>query len=184
MPSMSWGSLLESHLWFDWLAIIFVVTGLGLGLKRGLMRELVLIAEFCAIIYVTMEYSGFLAEKFHGNFPEPLLAYDKFLIFIALAIAAWFAVSFLDRMMKAWIKTEMIAPIKTAGGAIFGCLHYLLVVSMLAQALLLFPSEEVQAAFKPGASRFGGLIAALAPAVHDHMDRFVRALGEQMTQLS
>jgi len=124
---------------------IFVLTIIGLfailGMRRGLVEELLKIIGLFVAVLVALEYVHSVADLLANRFntaPENLTILSFILIVVLVMICFRVAAALLKRVMR----FAMLGWLDRAGGAIFGGVKALIILSLLLWALLLLPRNR------------------------------------------
>lgn len=162
-------SSLAGAAWIDWIAVFGVFLGFIWGVKQGIMRMIVEIAELMLVIFLVMlvykNLAGFLSNILGSGaykVAEPIA------FFLTTAIV-FLAVAFIDSFLKKLMHTEVVAPLRILGGAILGMIHSILLLGLLTQAVLTWPFWGTKKVFEPGNSKFGSALRVVVPVVFDLM---------------
>ncbi len=164
----------------DWVVIVFVGWGVIYGMKRGLMREIVLCLETAAIAYVLFEYFGPMADGLQTEFPVFSKVYADMIAYILILVGLVIVMKFLDAVIfSRCLQTSLPAPLRILGGAFFGAVHFAILLSLLCQACLLVPVASLQNVFREGNSHYGSRISKIAPDVYEGVGKGVRFVASQ-----
>ena len=111
--------------WLDILILIFLGISVIMGLRKGLIKSLVPLV--CMIIAIPLAgvASGPVAEKLGDNSWSHVAAFIIIwaVVYIAVAVGAWFLQKIMDIMLMGWIDKF--------GGAVFGLAAGWLLCSMM-----------------------------------------------------
>jgi uncharacterized membrane protein required for colicin V production len=165
--------LLASLTWIDWTVIAFLFVGLFYGMKKGLMREIAVVFEMFVITYIVFQYYGPLADFFESHVPALSSIYAGAFVYVVILMALFFICRLLDSLLQKWLKTTLVAPLRVLGGALLGAVHFLILLSLLCQAVLLMPVHSVRKVFTAGNSYFGFQVSKLAPDIHADIQQAV-----------
>ncbi|MFA7002025.1 MAG: CvpA family protein [Candidatus Omnitrophota bacterium] len=174
---------LMSFEWIDWLVVSMVLLGILAGMRKGLMREIVLVFEMFIITYILFEYYQTLAFYLESRIPFLGELYAGAVVYVVILFALMFAVRLIDALTRKWIQTTLVSPLRILGGATMGAVRVLLVLSLLSQVFLLVPLKTVQRVFEPGNSRFGYQVSKLAPDIHENIHLAVNLMTPQWKRL-
>jgi uncharacterized membrane protein required for colicin V production len=165
--------LLASLTWIDWSVIAFIFIGLFYGMKKGLMREIAVVFEMFIVTYIVFQYYGPLADFLESRIPALSSVYAGAVVYVVILAALFFILRLVDSILQKWLKTTLVAPLRILGGAILGVVHFLILLSLLTQTVLLMPVQPVRKVFTPGNSYFGYQVSKLAPDIHAGMQQAV-----------
>lgn len=152
--------------WMDWVIVSGIILGALYGMKRGIASRLAGIFQVALIIYFVFEYQKPLKLFLFNR--APFIPRDSVpaIAFISIALSLWILTGILFKILSRFFHTESAKPLDLAGGALFGMLHFVLVLSLIGQAVLLFPFAGLKNALGPGGSLTGPSLVKIAPAVH------------------
>ena len=162
-----WRTLLARFQWVDWFTMAFGLIGMIYGMRRGLMREIIEILELVIIIFLIFTYSPTTTALFDTYLPQMTHRAIQPLGFILTTAFFWFAIAFIDGYLRKAVHAKMTGLVRTAGGALFGALHFIIIWSVISQALILMPMPYLTKLYEPGNSVSGEKIKNLAPKIHD-----------------
>lgn len=164
--SIVWKSFLGHFQWIDWLALFFVIGGVIYGIRKGLMGEVAEIVELTIVICLVhgnYEKLIFFLDKNFGQLPSESL---PVISFIVTATLVWFVVAYIASRLKSLVHTETSTFLRMLGGALFGAVHFILLLSFLLQALYLMPLRATKKIFELGGSLSGYYLARVTPSLY------------------
>ncbi len=174
-----WHAFFTHFQWLDWITFVSVLLGLFMGMKKGLLREMVEIFELLIVITIVFEYTPEIAFLLKTGWTKISEGYARALAFFLLAVAVLLAVHFLDKIMQNWAHTQMIAPLRMVGGALLGGFHVLLLLSFFSQPILAIPVPAIRHLYQPENSLVGYGLSFLAPKAHQEMMQPIRLLQQK-----
>lgn len=158
-------SVMAHFEWLDWVTAVIVMVGIVYGARRGLMREIVEILEMILITILVLLYQKPLASLFGIYLSFIHAASIPAVSFILLASAIWGLVIFIDGHIKKWLHAQLPVWLKTAGGALLGAVHFLIIWSFLSYGILLLPLPKLRKNYDSGQSYSGVLVKEIAPKI-------------------
>ena len=160
-------SALRSFSSFDWIVLIALFWGLIQGSRKGFGDMFGRLLGTFLVTMLTLSFYSGGAVYLHANLPVlPLKVAEPFVFFL-LSVFLWISVSLCINVCGKFIKIKVLGFSETWGGMVFGGLRMMLLLSFIAQFLLLLPIEPVQQSFKQGRTYTGSSISRFAPALHE-----------------
>lgn len=158
-----WSRLFEGFCWFDWLLFLFCFVFIVVGLARGFGFFLPKLVRLIVLIFSTLLIGAWLASWVSGHltffkpgFWNPLF----FLLILSLTFAGMQKLS----KLRAAKKTPFFHPFwDRLLGALTGFFFAFLLMSFIAQFLVLLPSSSVKHLYGRGGARYGVLVKEFAP---------------------
>lgn len=173
-----WRSLLMRVQWVDWFTLGFVLLGIVYGSRRGLMRELVEILELILIVFLTYKYKdsvlGFV-KAIVPSFTERTL---ESVCFIITGLFFWFLIAFADGYLQKAVHSKSTPSLKWFGGAVVGVFHFLIIWSLISQALISVPFFSLARLYEPGNSLTGQTVNQIAPLIYQAINDPAKLLPE------
>jgi len=151
----------------DWAAVLAVFFGVAWGSRKGASEMFGKTGGMILIGVIVLSCFNHLAATFMGIVPSLLEAVARPMAFFLLSIFVWLSVSWSINVLGKFFHVEAHGVLKTFGGALLGVVFFLLLLSLIAQFLLLFPSKGIQKVFSEGRSFSGATIARIFPRVRE-----------------
>ncbi|MBI3307303.1 MAG: CvpA family protein [Candidatus Omnitrophica bacterium] len=167
--SVVWQSFASHFQWVDWVTAVFVLIGLVMGFKNGMMEELGGIVEVAIVNFLVFEYAEFIEKLIRSHAAVIPANAAKGVSFMVLAPLAWFVISWISSLFKNLFHADVAPPLRHLGGMAFGVVRLLIFLSFFSQFLLLLPYEQVKRSYAKGQSYSGEYVAQLAPKLHEVM---------------
>ncbi|MED1490473.1 CvpA family protein [Bacillus smithii] len=174
----------------DLLLALFLISGIVIGLKRGLISQLfhmtssilALIAAYAAHDAVAARLSGlFPAPSLDGNGSSGLLFFahavnvDKLfygaIVFVIIFVAVKIALSFLASMLSIVANLPVIRQFNMIGGGILGFLEIYVVLLVLIVLGTFLPVDSIQAQLQQ--SVIAGAMINHTPIVSDYVKQLI-----------
>lgn len=150
--------------WVDWITVACLVVGAVYGLRKGLLRMFVEIAELLIIIYLIIEYGDMVGEKISAFFPKLSLWIIQVFVMTAGCILLGLVVSLIDKVFQKWVHANLVTPLKMIGGALCGCFYFLLIWSLCVHIMLIPPQgQQIRTQYVPPASKTGTTVIKIVP---------------------
>jgi uncharacterized membrane protein required for colicin V production len=159
-------SVLQSFQPIDWIFLFLILWGLGQGSRKGFCEMFGKLLGIFLISMLTLSFYGRVAAFLSSNISFLSLSAAKPFALFLLTIFLWLSVSWCLNIFGKFFKMEAQGMLKTLGGMVLGGARMMLLMSFLAQFLLLLPIDAVQNTFKPGHTYTGYTIARLVPDLH------------------
>lgn len=119
--------------YLDFIILIPLVWGAWKGFQRGLVFEIAMLIGLILGIYLAFKFSSLvetlIAEYFNGSSILPYVSF--FLIFISVIIL----MVMLAKLLEAVLKITALNPFNKIAGALFGCIKFALVLSIILSLL-------------------------------------------------
>ena len=144
----------------DIIIILLLVMGFLLGLRRGLVLQLVKLASFIIASLVAYWYSKDLAPALQKIIPYPFkqevnvpnwidansmeTVFYQAIAFIALFIITKIALTLLGQLLNMFTEIPVLKQINALGGAILGFLEVYIILFVLIVVGTILPIEQVQ----------------------------------------
>ena len=155
----------------DWIIVIALLWGLLQGSRKGFSDMFGKLLGVFLVSMLTLSYYKGAAAYLNGSLPALSPEAAEPFSFFLLAVFLWLSISWCINVFGKFLKIEAQGILKTWGGMVLGVLRMLLLLSFLAQFLLLLPIEPVQQIFKQGRTYTGHAISRFAPALHSVVSR-------------
>ena len=159
-------SALKSFSPFDWIFLIVIFLALLQGSRKGFSEMFGKLLGIVLVSMLTLSFYPDTAQRLSGIIPVLSVQVTEPIAFFMLAVFLWLSVSWSLNIFGKFFKVEAQGFLKTLGGSIFGVLRMLLLISFLAQFLLLLPVDPLQEIFKPGRTFTAHTVSRLAPDLH------------------
>lgn len=170
-----WQAMMSRWGFLDAFVLIFLLLGILYGIKKGLLRICVEILQLIFIFWLVYGNYKTVSHLVKHNLPLfPWNSADALSYFFLLA-AVWAAVLMIDGSLQKWVRADTWAPLRAAGGAVFGLLHIGLVLSMLVNGLMLLPIKPLREFFGYGDSNAAPFVLRLAPEIYEYILRILEA---------
>ncbi len=159
-------SLFGNFQWVDWVTIAFVIIGLIYGIKQGFFRCLAVTFETCLVLWIVFA----LEKKFTAilvtnmTFMKETAIRPAAYLFLILLVSA--GAMLLDGRIKNLFHTKLTGSIKYTGGAIFGVVLLLLMLSLISKFMMLLPIAALHKPYQKGGSKTGEIVLSVAPTVY------------------
>ena len=159
-------SALQSFSPMDWIILVAIFWGLIQGSRKGFSEMFGKLLGILLVSMLTMSFykSGAVALHAHLSFLSVKVAEPC--VFFLLSIFLWLSVSWCINLFGRFLKVEAQGLLKTLGGMLLGGVRMVLLLSFIAQVLLLLPVKPLQELFKPGNTYTGYTIARVVPDLH------------------
>jgi uncharacterized membrane protein required for colicin V production len=160
------GSALQSFALSDWVFLCVIFWGLVQGSRKGFSDMFGKLLGIFLVSMLTLSFYPSGASYLTANLPAlPQQVAETFSFFL-LAVFFWLSVSWCINVFGKVLKVEAQGILKTMGGSLLGVFRMLLLLSFLAQFLLLFPIKAVQQIFEQGRTYAGYTISRFVPDLH------------------
>ncbi|OGX11831.1 MAG: hypothetical protein A2351_00255 [Omnitrophica bacterium RIFOXYB12_FULL_50_7] len=160
------GSVLQGFSASDWTFSVLIFWGAIQGSRKGFSDMFGKLLGVFLVSMLTLSFYKIGAEKLVSFLPVFSVKVAQPLSFFLLSVCLWFVVSKGVDIFGKFFKIEALGILKTLGGMAFGILKMLLLLSFIAQFLLLLQVEPIQNVFSPGHTYTGYTISRFAPDLH------------------
>jgi uncharacterized membrane protein required for colicin V production len=157
-------SALQHFSIIEWIFLCAILWGLIQGGRKGFTDMFGKLLGIFLVSMLTLSFYEAGAANFLSLLPIKIA---QPIAFFLLAVFFWVSVSWCINIFGKFFKVEAQGFLKTVGGVIFGVLRMILLLSFLAQFLLLLPIESVQQTFKQGRTFTGYTISRFVPDLHE-----------------
>jgi len=168
------GSALQSFALTDWVFLCAIFWGLVQGSRKGFSDRFGKLLVVFLVSMLTLSFYPNGAAYLIANLPGFSTGIANPVSFFLLAVFFWLSVSWCINIFGKFLKVEAQGILKTLGGGLFGALRMMLLLSFLAQFLLLLPIESVQQTFKQGRTYAGYTISRFVPDLHKMVTKSFR----------
>lgn len=127
---------------FNLVALLFVVTFITIGSKKGFIRELVAFMGLCAALVIATGKLDFIAVEVAGNLDASPLAVAVTAYIIVLGII-YVVFKITARMLQKLVSLQKLGQQDKYGGAIIGALRGFLIVGAVVFVTILLPLPRV-----------------------------------------
>lgn len=156
-------SALQNFSFVDGIVLIAIFWGLVQGSRKGFGDMSGKLLGILIVSMLTLSLYPIGAAQLNASIPVFSIEAAKPFVFLFLAIFLWVSMSWCINFFKIFLKVEAQGGLKTLGGMVLGGLRIVLLLSFLAQFLLLLPIKAVQQSFKPGHTFTGYAISRIVP---------------------
>lgn len=160
--SFIWKSILSKITWVDWGTGFFVIAGIILGLKKGLLRMAALLLELLLVIFVTLTYFKHLAGLMVVLVPALPESWAAPVAYVTTGAGVWFLVALIDEAVGKWFHTQWKGPLKQIGGAVLGFIYGLMLWSLISQIFIIGPVPRLKKPYETGNSQTGAVVRQMA----------------------
>jgi uncharacterized membrane protein required for colicin V production len=157
------GTALQSFALTDWSFLILIMAGLVWGGRKGFSEMFGKLLGIFLVSMLTLSFYQKVARDYLSFFP---LRFAEAVAFYLLAVFLWISVAWCLNISGKFFKIEAQGFLKTLGGAVFGVLRMVLLLSFAAQFLLFLPFEPVRKIFDRGRTYAGYSISQVVPELH------------------
>ena len=160
-------SLLRSFALIDWIVLVAIFWGWIQGGRKGFSEMFGKLLVLSLVSILTLNFYPGAAYFLTANIPGLSDTVAEVFTFFMFAVLFWVSVSWGINLFGKLFTVEAQGIFKTLGGVILGVLRMALLLSFIAQFLLLLPIPPLQQAFKPGRTYLGYTISQFAPELHN-----------------
>jgi uncharacterized membrane protein required for colicin V production len=147
----------------DWIILIALFWGLVQGSRKGFSDMFGKLLGIFLVSMLTFSFYTRMAVYWNANLPVLSVKVAEPFVFIIMTVFLWISVSWCINIFGKFFKVKAQGILETLGGMALGVLRMVLLLSFLAQFLLLLPIEPVQQIFKQGRTYAGYTISRFAP---------------------
>ena len=167
----AWRYFFSHFGWVDWVLSLFILTGMFLGLRNGLSREMPRLIEMLISLYVTLEYYTFAAGWLAKETPWPEI-YSRVFTFIFIWFLGGLVLRLLFEIVGKLVNLQIASPFQWIGGLFLGVIRYFLFFSMISFFLMLLPVDWLHHSYK--VQSWSGQILIQTPSqIHDRINRLL-----------
>lgn len=186
LQDFMWRSLAERFSWVDFMTCAFLVLGIIYGLKKGLFAEILETFMTALALNFSIQYfeapaegvnhhlTGFRAahpDTIYSRMISPLdPGVVKFAVFLCVSVIFLLAFYWGVFKLRKVIHTTLIAWLRLLGGALLGALHFMILWSWLAFALILLPTDLAHSFHAESGSITGQFIKKLPSRIQKLLD--------------
>lgn len=151
---------------FDWMIMLFLLFGLAYGSRQGVrnMFGKVLAISLTGLFVMAFYDDG--AAFIHSNISSISITIAEPIAFLLLSIFSFLSFSWLVNILGKIVSIEITGALKPLGGICLGCFYFVLLLSLVSQFFLFFPSESIQTLFKSGQNYSGYTISQVLPKIY------------------
>ena len=160
------GSALQSFSPTDWIFVAAIFWGLVQGSRKGFSDMFGKLLGIFLVSMLTLSFYPSSAAYLTANLPVLSKKTTEPISFFLLTLFLWISVSWCINIFGKFLREDSHGLLKTLGGMALGILRMMLLLSFLAQFLLLLPIESVRQVFKPGRTYTGYTISRFVPDLH------------------
>jgi membrane protein required for colicin V production len=115
---------------FDIIILLALIWGLYKGYKRGFVVEAASLVSLMLATWGGVKFSGFASEYLTENyaFETPFLPVISFLLVFLLILVG---IHLLAKLIQGLLKLAMLGTVNRAFGALFSCIKYAVIVSVM-----------------------------------------------------
>jgi uncharacterized membrane protein required for colicin V production len=150
----------------DWIFVIAIFFGMARGSRKGFSDMFGKLLGIFLVSMLTLSFYSQAAAYLTAHLPVLPLKVAEPVAFFLLGVFLWLSISWCVNIFGKFIKLEAQGILRTLGGMLFGVFHAVILLSFLAQFLLLLPIESAKQAFKAGHSYTGYTLSRAVPDLH------------------
>jgi uncharacterized membrane protein required for colicin V production len=150
----------------DWILLIAIFWGLVQGSRKGFSEMFGKLLGIFLVSMLTVSFYQAGAAYMNEGLPVLSLKAAEPFVFFLMSIFLWISVSWGINVFGKFFTIKAQGLLETLGGMIFGALRMVLLLSFIAQFLLLLPIESVQQTFKQGRTYAGYTVSRFVPDLH------------------
>ena len=150
----------------DWIILGAIFWGLVQGSRKGFSDMFGKLVGIFLVSMLTMSFYPGGAAYMNASLPVLSVKVAEPFVFFLLSVFLWVAVSWGINIFGKFFRVKAQGLLETLGGMVLGILRMVLLLSFVAQFLLLLPVESVQQVFKQGRTYAGYTVSRFVPDLH------------------
>jgi len=157
---------LQSFSPVDWVLLVALFWGVVQGSRKGFSEMFGKLLGIFLVSMLTLSFYSSGAIYLNANISALPVKVAEPLVFFLLSVFLWISVSWSINVFGKIFKVEAQGVLKTVGGMLLGAMRMVLLLSFIAQFLLLLQVKSLQELFKPGKTYTGYTISRTVPDLH------------------